>query len=257
MPGLRTSGRSKVEPSRRPLPTLPQTCAMAAVLPILLLLHALGAGANVTYCWGAGSTGQLGDGQGGGGHTQAVPTAVSSAPEFAAVQAGAQHTCGLTAAGQAYCWVRGRLCMACKLCSPALTVEAASLHCVTARAAPACLLSSTDVNHCWLPVQGQALDGELGVGAVNGSYLAVPTPVAGNLTFTSLSLGDKFSCGIADGRAQCWVRGAGHCSNAPCKQACWSAAVRKLLLCFPTCLVQACQPTCNQQAMRRPKQLPI
>ena len=127
---------------------LPQTSAMAAALPILLLLHALGAAANVTYCWGAGSSGQLGDGQGGGSHTQAVPTAVASAPEFAAVQAGAQHTCGLTAAGQAYCWVRGRLHAACKLCGPALTGEAADLHCVTARPVPTCLQSSTDVNRC-------------------------------------------------------------------------------------------------------------
>ena len=118
-----------------PVSRLLQNRAMAAALPILLLLHALGAAANVTYCWGAGSTGQLGDGQGGGSHTQAVPTAVASAPEFAAVQAGAQHTCGLTAAGQAYCWVRGQLCTACKMCSPALTAEAADSHCVTARPA--------------------------------------------------------------------------------------------------------------------------
>ena len=80
---------------------------MAAALPLLLLLHALGAAANVTYCWGSGSTGQLGDGQGGGSHTQPMPTAVLSGPEFAAVRAGDQHTCGLTAAGQAYCWVSG------------------------------------------------------------------------------------------------------------------------------------------------------
>ncbi len=81
---------------------------MAPVLPLLLLLlHAFGAAANVTYCWGSGSTGQLGDGQGGGAYTQPVPTAVPNAPEFAAVKAGLKHTCGLTAAGQAYCWVRG------------------------------------------------------------------------------------------------------------------------------------------------------
>ena len=78
-----------------------------ALLPILLLLRAAGAAANVTYCWGLGSSGQLGDGQGGGAHTQAVPTPLADAPEFAAVRAGAMHTCGLTAAGEAYCWVGG------------------------------------------------------------------------------------------------------------------------------------------------------
>ena len=82
-----------------------QTRAMATAVLLLLLLHTLGAAANVTYCWGSGSTGQLGDGKGGGSHTQPLPTAVASGPEFAAVSAGAQHTCGLTAGGQAYCWV--------------------------------------------------------------------------------------------------------------------------------------------------------
>ena len=86
------------------------------------------------------------------------------------------------------------------------------------------------MNHWWLTLflQGQALNGELGVGAVNGTYLAAPTPVASNLTFTSLSLGDKFSCGIAGSRAHCWVgHGDGCCS---------------MHLCNP---VQACQPVGN------------
>ena len=60
-----------------------------------------------------------------------------------------------------------------------------------------------------LPVQGQALNGELGVGDVKATYLAVPTVVTGNLSFSDISLGEKFTCGIADGKSFCWVRSDG------------------------------------------------
>ncbi len=59
------------------------------------------------------------------------------------------------------------------------------------------------------PVQGQALNGELGVGDTNSTYLAVPTAVAGNFSFTDISLGEKFACGIASSKAFCWVSCAG------------------------------------------------
>jgi len=54
-------------------------------------------------------------------------------------------------------------------------------------------------------VQGQALNGELGVGDTNSTYLAVPTAVTGNLSFSDISLGEKFTCGIAGSKAFCWV----------------------------------------------------
>ena len=54
-------------------------------------------------------------------------------------------------------------------------------------------------------MQGQAVNGELGVGDVNSTYLAVPTAVAGNLSFSDISLGEKFTCGIAGSKAFCWV----------------------------------------------------
>ncbi len=59
------------------------------------------------------------------------------------------------------------------------------------------------------PLQGQALNGELGVGDTNSTYLAVPTSVAGNLSFSDISLGEKFTCGIAGSKAFCWVSGDG------------------------------------------------
>ena len=114
-----------------------------------------------------------------------------------------------------------------------------------------------------MPVQGQAVNGELGVGAVTGgsaAYLAVPTPVAGNLTFTSLSLGDKFSCGIAAGRAHCWVRGAGHCSlhsaaAVHVTSTLLPTAPAKLFLCFLSCPVLAGQRRVGAAGHRQQCQL--
>ena len=65
---------------------------------------------GAAYCWGANQHGQLGDGS---TTTSSVPVAVSGGLNFVAVDAGGMpaiksvgfgHTCGLTAAGMAYCW---------------------------------------------------------------------------------------------------------------------------------------------------------
>ena len=125
-PGL---AKSRPSPTFRRTPQV-RMRLMPAALHLIVLLHALGgAAANVTYCWGARNSGQLGDGQLGGSNRQPLPTPIVNAPELASVQAGLQHTCGLTAAGQAYCWVRGQVCTA---RNNALTAEAANSHCVTA-----------------------------------------------------------------------------------------------------------------------------
>src|SRR5437870_9365167 len=55
------------------------------------------------YCWGGNGSGQLGDGT----KTNQLTPVLVQAPagvSFAAVTAGAAHTCGVTAAGAAYCW---------------------------------------------------------------------------------------------------------------------------------------------------------
>src|SRR5207245_1109747 len=59
--------------------------------------------AGTAYCWGSNSVGQLGDRTTTDRSSPVLvqpPTGVS----FAAVTAGAAHSCGVTAAGAAYCW---------------------------------------------------------------------------------------------------------------------------------------------------------
>src|SRR5207247_10439940 len=54
------------------------------------------------YCWGSGFYGQLGYGTGTDSPT---PVLIAGGLSFGAVSAfGRYHSCGLTAAGVAYCW---------------------------------------------------------------------------------------------------------------------------------------------------------
>jgi alpha-tubulin suppressor-like RCC1 family protein len=54
-----------------------------------------------TYCWGANTNGQLGDGT-TAGHLSGAPTA--GGVLFVAITAGLNHTCGLRQSGATYCW---------------------------------------------------------------------------------------------------------------------------------------------------------
>jgi alpha-tubulin suppressor-like RCC1 family protein len=79
-------------------------------------LHTCGVtAAGAAYCWGDNSQGQLGDGT---TTSRKRPVRVAGDVSFAAVHAGGSgqalgyHTCGVTAAGVAYCWgqnARGQL----------------------------------------------------------------------------------------------------------------------------------------------------
>jgi alpha-tubulin suppressor-like RCC1 family protein len=121
-----------------------------------LLAHTCGvATSGAAFCWGANFDGELGDGT---TTSRLVPTAVGGGLTFVAITTGGWafegHTCGLTAAGAAYCW-------------------------------------------------GANDEGQLG----NGSTLAsvTPRPVAGGLTFTSITARWNQTCAMtAAGAVYCW-----------------------------------------------------
>lgn len=56
------------------------------------------------YCWGGNERGQFGNGSVTG--SVPVPLLIERATRFVSIVAGGFHTCGLTAAGKAYCWGR-------------------------------------------------------------------------------------------------------------------------------------------------------
>ena len=57
--------------------------------------------AGKTYCWGQGSSGQLGNGT---DKPASVPTLVKTDQTFVTVGMGWVHTCALNTVGKAYCW---------------------------------------------------------------------------------------------------------------------------------------------------------
>jgi hypothetical protein len=65
-----------------------------------------------------------------------------------------------------------------------------------------CALAADDRAYCW----GSNVSGQLGVGDREGR--ALPSPVAGDLHFRSLSAGDHHTCGVTlDGNGYCWGAG--------------------------------------------------
>jgi alpha-tubulin suppressor-like RCC1 family protein len=58
--------------------------------------------ADKAYCWGFGTVGQVGDGATAAYNVR--PVAVAGQRRFDHVNAGYQHTCGVTLAGRGFCW---------------------------------------------------------------------------------------------------------------------------------------------------------
>jgi alpha-tubulin suppressor-like RCC1 family protein len=135
---------------------------------------------------------------------------------FASLSAGAIHTCGTTAAAQAYCWgnnnwsqlgsTSAETCSFSSPCStaPKLIDSGPTFRSVTAGWQHTCGLTLTGEAYCW----GANSRGELGTGAPVGfPVTSYPTPVAvaGGLTFARLSASESHTCGITTaGHAYCW-----------------------------------------------------
>jgi alpha-tubulin suppressor-like RCC1 family protein len=63
--------------------------------------HSCGLAEGRAYCWGQNQYGKLGAGDLPGSN---APLPVSIEATFATIDAGEDHTCGVTSAGDAYCW---------------------------------------------------------------------------------------------------------------------------------------------------------
>jgi alpha-tubulin suppressor-like RCC1 family protein len=161
-----------------------------------------------TYCWGYGGNGQLGDGTGTFTGTNSVPRLVSGGLTFTQVTTGSNHSCGITAAGAAYCWgyngygqlgnnSTGNTDVAVAV-SGGLTFTS-----ISAGGYHTCGVVGTAI-YCW----GYDGYGQLGDDA-NLTDKHVPTLVAGGLSWASVSPGFYQTCALTTGgSAYCWGRDA-------------------------------------------------
>lgn len=162
--------------------------------------------ASVAYCWGSNHFGQLGDGV-ASTSARKSPVSVRGPAAFLALVVGGQHTCGLTAAGVAYCWGEGSLG---QLGNGAIlsrnepTAVNAGLPGFTSLAAGrthTCGITQTGAALCW----GDNTFGQLGDSTK--TLRAAPSLVRFAQRFTALVAGDGFTCGLsAEGDAYCWGR---------------------------------------------------
>ena len=187
--------------------------------------HTCGVAADgAGYCWGANYTGQLGRDTVGAcgdvatGRCASAPLRVSDTLRFRAISAGPwEHSCGVTPAGEAYCWGSdggsGRLGLGgpppdlCGVptpysCSrtPRLVAGGVRFASVVAGGLHSCGLDAGGQAYCW------GIGGSLGDGTTHNR--AVPGPVAGDARFTALVAGYETTCGLsAAGELLCWGRG--------------------------------------------------
>ncbi len=161
--------------------------------------------AGAAWCWGNNTFGQLGDGtvnpQGG----DSPPTTVAGGHVFTQLIAGYSYACGLTAAGDAWCWGQGdagQLGDSLLADSPMPVKVAGGLAFSTLSAGQSyvCGLVASGDAYCW----GHNSSGQLGGGP--GASVPAPRLVPGGLTFASLATGSSgMSCGISPaGVLSCW-----------------------------------------------------
>lgn len=147
--------------------------------------------------------------QPGGGISGAVTVTIQSAAVvWAQVASGESHTCGVTTAGEAYCWGagdRGQLgngSTEARL-TPAPVSGGLVFEVVSAGSEYTCGVTVTGAAYCW----GKGDRGQLGDGST-ADRLA-PVRVIGAPAFVSIATGRTHTCAVtAAGDAYCWGLGA-------------------------------------------------
>ena len=167
------------------------------------------------YCWGAGSSGQLGNGRTGRAPVPAPvdPGGALSGVTITQIAAGADHTCALSSSGAAYCWGRntsGQLGDGDTInrASPVAVDTSGALSGVTitqiaAGADHTCALSSSGAVYCW----GRNTSGQLGDGETinRASPIAVDTGAAlPGVPLRGITAGNNHSCAASATVVYCW-----------------------------------------------------
>jgi hypothetical protein len=149
---------------------------------------------GTAFCWGNGTSGQLGIGQIG---VTGTPYPVSGGLTFSFIAAGDNTSCALNANGESYCWganEAGQLGDGTTVnrLVPTRVATPVAFRSLALGGSITCGLGVDGVAYCW--------------GLVGTTKVSVPTPVPGGLKFVELTAGGgSFVCGrTTEGRAFCW-----------------------------------------------------
>jgi alpha-tubulin suppressor-like RCC1 family protein len=168
--------------------------------------------AGKAYCWGVDNSGELGADSTlsqycGDEVCSSVPVPVAGDLGFTGLTGGFEQACGLTAAGEAYCWGsnhNGELGRGDTIPSdvPAAVSGGLTFALVSAGVYHTCGLTRDGIAYCW----GDNFDGALGNGESGTSHYVNPNPVpvSGGLTFRALGGGWEHTCGLSTDVVYCW-----------------------------------------------------
>ncbi len=201
---------------------------------------------GTAVCWGTNTDGQLGAGPIDARRAVTTPVTVTGDRRYAALAAGASHTCGIVADSTAWCWGRnadGQLGDDAKRSSgvPVAVEGGHKFRAIAAGAKHTCAATGAGKVYCWgdgfalqlgrgieeqwsHPIEAdlQPPIGRLSARGTTTCALArdgtvwcwggnrrPPEQVATRLKFTELAAGNGFACGLtAAGEAWCWGRNA-------------------------------------------------
>lgn len=150
---------------------------------------------GAAWCWGAHELGQIGDGTAAAGQTWKAPTAVAGGHAFASLSVGTNHACGLTAAGEAWCWGYNS---SNRLGGSDAAYASTPVKVTAAGGAALTRISAGDDHSCGLAGDGTAWCWGWGPSFGGTAH------VVGH-TFRSISAGHGFTCAVdTDDRAWCW-----------------------------------------------------
>ncbi|OGI00729.1 MAG: hypothetical protein A2Y25_11715 [Candidatus Melainabacteria bacterium GWF2_37_15] len=169
------------------------------------------------YCWGHGINGSLGDNN-TTDHSVGLPAVVEGNKKYSTISVGQEYTCGIEqGTNDAYCWGEGEFgklgdnnTAVHNVGLPQLvqggrkftSISAASFGVSNFTCA---IEQGTNDAYCW----GQGEYGALGDNNTAVHNVGLPQIVQGSKKFSSISVGENYTCGIEQGTndAYCWGEG--------------------------------------------------